>query len=247
MKAKLYVYLLLTAVISVFTISGCDKAFEAEPAATIDETVITSTATIKTTAITTSAPTETTVGETTSAPKATTAAEEVTEAIEVNQNSENTQKPDNTSDNANSNATSNTEKPKPKPAETKPKETQPPATEAPAVITDDTPLTFEEMNTEEMMQRMCEDANAHFASLGMTYDDSLDPSWSGWFYGWQGGNEYTAVRSYNQNSSRNITGIQNQVDAIFIEYRGNEYTDYRFKTTYELTDRGTYSIIFCYG
>ena len=41
--------------------------------------------------------------------------------------------------------------------------------------------------------------------------------------------------------------IQEQVDAVLIEYAGYEYTDIMYKTIYELTDDGTYDIIFCYG
>lgn len=267
MKAKLYVCIILTALIAVFTISGCNKAPEHEPVATldkatVDEVVISSTAITETTAITTVAPTETTVGETTTAPEATTKAEEVTEAIEVNQTSDkvtasntdktennapvNTQKPNNTSGNANSNTTSNTGKPKPKPVETKPVETQPPVTEAPAVITDDTPLPYEQIGTEENIQRMVADANTHFENLGMTYNEELDPSWAGWIYGHQGGLSYTDVRSYNETSERNIIGLQEQIDALN-EYYNSEYTDACYKVLYELTDKGTYNIIMCIG
>lgn len=280
MKAKLYVCIILTALIAVFTISGCNKAPEHEPVATldeatVDEVVISSTAITETTAITTVAPTETTVEETTTAPEATTKAEEVTEAIEVNQTSDkvtasntdktennasvNTQKPNNTSGNANSNTTSNTtnktnnntvsntEKPKPKPVETKPKETQPPATEAPVVITDDTPLTFEQMNTAENMQKVVNACNAYFETLGMTYNEELDPSWAGWYFGRQGGLCITDFVSVNKEIETTIECIKEQVDAVLIEYYDHEYSDFYFKTLYELTDDGTYDIIFCYG
>ncbi|MBQ7809565.1 MAG: hypothetical protein IJ346_01195 [Clostridia bacterium] len=269
MKAKLYVCIILTALIAVFTISGCNKAPEHEPVATldkatVDEVVISSTAITETTAITTVAPTETTVEETTTAPEATTKAEEVTEAIEVNQTPNkvtasntdktennapvNTQKPNNTSGNANSNTTSNTEKPKPKPVETKPKETQPPVTEAPAVITGDTLLTFEQMNTAENMQKIVDACNEYFATLGMTYNDELDPSWAGWYYGWQGGLNIFAERTLDKNIERTISGLKAQVDAILIDYYDCEYTDITYKTVYVVNELdGYYDIVFCYG
>lgn len=273
MKAKLYVCIILTALIAVFTISGCteETTVADKLAASTDEVIANVIENVTdATAITTVASTETTVGETTTAPEATTKAEEVTEPKVNNQTSDktntsnadktennaSTQKPNNTS-NGNTSGNTTTNKPssntsnnnteKPKPVETKPKETQPPATEAPVVITDDTPLTFEQMNTEEMMQRMVDDCIEYFTSLDMTYDESLDPSWAGWFYGWQGGFEYTAVRSYNQNSLYNIEGLKSQIDAFIINYHGYEYKDISFKPCYELTDKGTYNIIFCYG
>ncbi|MBQ2824862.1 MAG: hypothetical protein IJF19_01185 [Clostridia bacterium] len=320
MKAKLYVCIILTALIAVFTISGCNKAPEAELAATldeatVDEVVISSTAIIETTAITTVAPTETTVGETT------TKAEETTEAIEVNQTSyddnnnnnasANTQKPNNTSNsnNVSGNTTNNTSTNKSgicfdkeqitveimatERLEIKSQDggchietdnnnvnvslegytlivegrcsgscvitaTSPTTGETATCnvtilkrdtsgFTDDTPLVFDEMNTEEMMQRMVDDCIEYFTSLGMTYNEELDPSWAGWYYGHQGGLSYTDVRSYNETSERNIIGIKEQVDAVLIDYYGCEYTDITFKPCYELTDRETYSIIFCYG
>lgn len=269
MKAKLYVCIILTALIAVFTISGCNKAPEHEPVATldeatVDEVVISSTAITETTAITTVAPTETTVEETTTAPEATTKAEEVTEAIEVNQTPNkvtasntdktennapvNTQKPNNTSGNANSNTTSNTEKPKPKPVETKPKETQPPVTEAPAVITDDTPLTFEQMNTAENMQKIVDYCNAYFETLGMTYNEELDPSWAGWYYGRQGGLCVFDTCSLNEEKRLVAGTIKQQVDAILIDYDGYEYTDITYKTVYVVNELdGYYDIVFCYG
>jgi len=269
MKAKLYVCIILTALIAVFTVSGCNKAPEIElvatmDEATVDEVVISSTAIIKTTTITTVAPTETTVGETTTAPETTTKAEEATEAIEVNQTSNkvtasntdktennapvNTQKPNNTSGNANSNTTSNTEKPKPKPVETKPVETQPPVTEAPAVITDDTPLTFEQMNTAENMQKIVDYCNAYFETLGMTYNEELDPSWAGWYYGRQGGLRVFDVSSVNEQKQLTAGMLKQQVDAILIDYYGCEYTDITYKTVYVVNELdGYYDIVFCYG
>lgn len=277
MKAKLYVCVFLTALIAVFTISGCteestmvDKlaASTDEVIANVIENVHDETGTT-TTAVTTVAPTETTVGETTTAPEVTTEAEEVAET-KTNQTSDKatasntdktennasatTQKPNNTSNsntsgntttnkpssNTNGNTSGNTSKPKPV-------ETQVPTTEAPVVITDDTPLPYEQIGTEENMQRMVDDCIEYFTSLGMTYNEELDPSWSGWYYGHQGGLSYTDVRSYNETSERNIIGIKEQVDAVLINYAGYEYTDITFKPCYELTDRGTYSIIFCYG
>ncbi|MBQ8795020.1 MAG: hypothetical protein IJZ54_01220 [Clostridia bacterium] len=270
MKAKLYVCIILTALIAVFTVSGCNKAPEIElvatmDEATVDEVVISSTAIIKTTTITTVAPTETTVGETTTAPETTTKAEEVTEAIEVNNQTPNkvtasntdktennapvnTQKPNNTSSNANSNTTSNTEKPKPKPVETKTVETQPPVTEAPVVITDDTPLTFEQMNTAENMQKIVDYCNAYFETLGMTYNEELDPSWAGWYYGRQGGLRVFDVSSVNEQKQLTAGKLKQQVDAILIDFYNHEYSDFYFKTVYVVNELdGYYDIVFCYG
>lgn len=275
MKAKIYVCIGLTALIAALTISGCNnnKTPENVPIdnATVDEIVVSSVteATPATTVARTTASagtTETTVGETTAAPEPTTEAEEVTEAMEVNyQTSEkvtasntnktesktsvNTQKSYNTNTNNNTNSNTSSNTAKPKPAETKPKETQPPATEAPMVITDDTPLPYDQLMTEETIQRMVDDANAHFANFGMTYNEELDPSWAGWIYGHQGGLSYTDVRSYNETSRRNIEGLQEQIDVILTRnnIKPSEISLCYYKVLYELTDKGTYSIIMCIG
>lgn len=275
MKAKLYVCVLLTALIAVFTISGCNKAPESEPAATLDEVTVTDvvesstadTTSATTTVTTTVAPTETTAAETTTAPtEPTTKAEEVTEAVEVNQTSyddnndnnasTNTQKPNNTSNsnNVSGNTTNNTStnkssnEEKPKPVETKPKETQPPVTEAPAVITDDTPLTFEQMNTAENMQKIVDACNAYFETLGMTYNEELDPSWAGWYYGRQGGLCVFDTCSLNEEKRLVAGTIKQQVDGILIDYYGCEYTDITYKTVYVVNELdGYYDIVFCYG
>lgn len=290
MKAKLYVCVFLTALIAVFTISGCteestmvDKlaASTDEVIANVIENVLDETGTT-TTAVTTVAPTETTVGETTTAPEATTEAEEVTEAIEVNNQtsdkantsnadktennaSATTQKPNNTSNsntsgnttsntttnksngntNGNTNTSSNTSNNTTKP---KPVETQAPATEAPAVITDDTPLTFEQMNTAENMQKIVDACNEYFVTLGMTYNEELDPSWAGWYYGRQGGLSVFDDFSVNEEIERNIICLKEQVDAILIDFYGHEYSDFYFKTVYVVNELdGYYDIVFCYG
>lgn len=287
MKAKLYVCVFLTALIAVFTISGCteestmvDKlaASTDEVIANVIENVLDETGTTTTAVTTTVAPTETTVGETTTAPETTTEAEEVTEAIEVNnqtsdkantsnadktENNASTQKPNNTSNsntsgNTNGNTTGNTTTNKPSSntngntsgntTKPKPVETQAPTTEAPVVITDDTPLTFEQMNTAENMQKIVDACNEYFATLGMTYNEELDPSWAGWYFGRQGGLCIFDIRSVNEATERAITGIKEKVDAILIDYDGYEYTDITYKTVYVVNELdGYYDIVFCYG
>lgn len=259
MKAKLYVCIILTALIAVFTISGCteestmvDKlaASTDEVIANVIENVHDETGTT-TTAVTTVATTETTVGETTTAPEATTEAEEVAETktnqtsdkantsnADKTENNASTQKPNNTS---NGNTSGNTSKPKPV-------ETQVPTTEAPVVITDDTPLTFEQMNTAENMQKIVDYCNAYFETLGMTYNEELDPSWAGWYYGRQGGLCVFDTCSLNEEKRLVAGTIKQQVDAILIDYDGYEYTDITYKTVYVVNELdGYYDIVFCYG
>lgn len=287
MKAKLYVCVFLTALIAVFTISGCteestmvDKlaASTDEVIANVIENVLDETGTT-TTAVTTVAPTETTVGETTTAPETTTEAEEVAET-KTNQTSDKatasntdktennasatTQKPNNTSNsntsgnNTNGNTTGNTTTNKPSSntngntsgntSKPKPVETQVPTTEAPVVITDDTPLTFEQMNTAENMQKIVDYCNAYFETLGMTYNEELDPSWAGWYYGRQGGLRVFDVSSVNEQKKLTAGMLKQQVDAILIDYDGYEYTDITYKTVYVVNELdGYYDIVFCYG
>lgn len=287
MKAKLYVCIILTALIAVFTISGCteestivDKlaASTDEVIANVIENVHDETGTTTTAVTTTVAPTETTVGETTTAPETTTEAEEVAETktnqtsdkatasnADKTENNASTQKPNNTSNsntsgnttsntttnksngntNGNTNTSSNTSNNTTKP---KPVETQVPTTEAPVVITDDTPLTFEQMNTAENMQKIVDYCNAYFETLGMTYNEELDPSWAGWYYGRQGGLRVFDVSSVNEQKKLTAGMLKQQVDAILIDYDGYEYTDITYKTVYVVNELdGYYDIVFCYG
>ena len=117
---------------------------------------------------------------------------------------------------------------------------------APVVITDDTPLPYEQLATEENMQRMCDDTNAYFQSLGMIYDDNLDPNWYLWLSGHQGNLDNEGIISYNEMSQNNIDKLKRQVDMVIIEHYGATYDTVRFNTIYELTDSGFYNIIFCY-
>lgn len=281
MKTKLVICIILSALIAVSTISGCEKAPEAELAATFDEVPITESVVntpVQTTVIavsTTISTTETTVGESSTAPTEPTKTEESTKATDITQTSNNdsnadktenkapvnTQKPNNTTNNNNvsgnttnkpnnntsNNKPSNTEKPKPKPVETKPPVTEPPATEPP-VITDDTPLTFEKMNTAENMQKIVDYCNAYFETLGMYYNDELDPSWAGWYYGRQGGLCVFDTCSLNEEKQLVAGTIKTQVDAILISYDGYSYTDIGYKVMYVVNELdGYYDIVFCYG
>lgn len=101
-------------------------------------------------------------------------------------------------------------------------------------------------NNAEVFQRLCDNANAYFSSLGMIYDPSLTPDNTGWYYGHCMFNNKTSTHSFNTRNSRNIEGIQYQVDGILIDYYGAHYEELFFNTVYEVDSKGNYNIIFCY-
>jgi len=104
------------------------------------------------------------------------------------------------------------------------------------------------MNTAENMQKIVDYCNAYFETLGMTYNEELDPSWAGWYYGRQGGLRVFDVSSVNEQKQLTAGMLKQQVDAILIDYYGCEYTDITYKTVYVVNELdGYYDIVFCYG
>lgn len=242
MKTKSIIALLLSILFVVSVFTGCKTT---EGTSTPDEKETTSSVLETTTIVETA--TETTVvpttEPTTTVPATSEPATEKEDKQEINnnQNNNSTNSNNNTSD-TNNNSTSNN---KPKPTQPKPVETKPVKTE-PQVITDDTPLTYEMANNAEVYQRLCDNANEYFASLGMIYTPSLAPDNTGWFYGHCMFNNLTSNHSFNTRNRRNIDGIKRQVDRILIEYYGSSYDTTYFNTVYEIDENGNYNIIFCY-
>lgn len=270
MKMVQNIILTLVTVLT-FTLSSCNPA--SVPTVTPDEIPVVATAdeaqTEPTTIIeeTTAAVTEETTVPETTAPEVTepTKAQEPekTENKPVNNNSsdkqqnntnnntQNTNKPSNNngsqttnkpSNNTSSGSNSSSSSSNKKPAETKPAE------QKPVVVTDDTPLTYEEFVNDKNIQRLCDDVNAYFIAKGMIYTPSLNKDNSGWFYGYISQNNKTAVRSYNQQKSRTITCVDEQVEAVLVGLGGvTDLSLGRFNCYYEVTPQGYYDIYFCYG
>ncbi len=259
MKGIYNIALVLAAAITL-TLSSCNPATELT--ATPDEIPVVATAdeaqTEPTTIIEEITVAETTVAETT-VPETTAEVTEPTKAEEPektenkpvnnsssssatsnkpsNSSSQTTNKPSNITSSGSNSSGSSTNK---KPAETKPAE------QKPVVVTDDTPLTYDEFVNDKNIQRLCDDVNAYFIAKGMKYTPSLNKDNSGWFYGYNSASNVTAVRSYNQQKARTITCLDEQVEAVLINMYGGSYDDIRFNCYYEVTPQGYYDIYFAY-
>ncbi len=236
-KSIITLFISILFILSVFT--GCKTT---ENTSTPDEAETTSLATETTTVAETA--TETTVASTTEPTTTIPATSEPTtekeDRVEDDKPTTQTNNNSSNSSNNNSNPNNNNNASNNKPVETKPKDTEP------QVITDDTPLTYEMANNAEVYQRLCDNANEYFASLGMIYTPSLAPDNTGWFYGHCMFNNLTSNHSFNTRNRRNIDGIKRQVDRILIDYDGGKYEEIKFNTVYEIDENGNYNIIFCY-
>ncbi len=267
MKIAQNIVLTLVTVLT-FTLSSCNPA--SVPDVTPDEiaAVVATTDELTTTApieeTTLANVEETTISETT-APEVTepTKAQEPekTENKPVNNSSSDKQqnnsnnssnqtanKPSNNTSSGSNSSSSSTNK---KPAETKPAEPKP------VVITDDTPLTYDEFVNDKNIQRLCDDVVDFFVAKGMRYDTSVSINNSGWFYGYCSANNVTAVRSYNQQKSRTIICLDEQVEACLLSEQWysdgtTEYyytlkpSDVDFNCYYGIDANGYYNIYFAY-
>ncbi|MBQ2943609.1 MAG: hypothetical protein IJD93_02780 [Ruminococcus sp.] len=255
MKIVQNIVLTLVTVLT-FTLCSCNPA--SVPDVTPDEIPVVATAEVAQTEPTTAIE-ETTVPETT-APEVTEPTKvqepEKTENKPVNNNSSDKQqnnsnnsgnqtanKPSNNTSSGSNSSSSSTNK---KPAEPKP-----------VVITDDTPLTYDEFVNDKNIQRLCDDVIDFFVAKGMRYDTSVSINNSGWFYGYCSANNVTAVRSYNQQKSRTITCLDEQVEACLLseQWYSDGTTEYyytvpvdkwRFNCYYGIDANGYYNIYFAY-
>lgn len=248
MKAKTIIALLLSIlfILSIFTgcktTEGTSTPDEVETTSSIVETTTTTEPTTETTVASTTEPATTVPATSEPATKKEDRVEGSNSNNQTNNSSSSNNNTGNSSNNNSSNSNNNntSSNNKPKPTQPKPVETEP------QVITDDSPLTYDMANNAEVFQRLCDNANAYFSSLGMIYDPSLTPDNTGWYYGHCMFNNKTSTHSFNTRNSRNIEGIQYQVDHILIDYDGGKYEEIKFNTVYEVDNKGNYNIIFCY-
>lgn len=137
-----------------------------------------------------------------------------------------------TSNNTNNNSTNNNSKPSSKPV----------------TVTDDTKVSHAQFNTSENMQRMVNYIISHNQSKGMTYDTTLNTNNSGWLFAYQGCLNITATRSYNEQLSRTVNGLDEDIDSILaLDGYATSYIQMRFNCYAERQSDGEYNIYFCYG
>lgn len=118
----------------------------------------------------------------------------------------------------------------------------------PVTVTDDTKVTHAQFNTAENMQRMVNYIISHNQSKGMTYDSTLNINNSGWLFAYQGCLNTTANRSYNEQLSRTVNGLDEDIDSILaLDGFATSYSQMSFNCYAEKQADGEYNIYFCYG
>lgn len=114
------------------------------------------------------------------------------------------------------------------------------------IITDDTKLTHAEFSTEETMQRLTSELNAHYAKTGMALDTSLNIDNCGWMFAYQGEIDKTSVRSYSEHWDRIVIGMDEQIAALNAMYNVTSFEGIRFHYYAKLQPDGEYHIYYCY-
>lgn len=114
------------------------------------------------------------------------------------------------------------------------------------IITDDTKLTHTEFSTEETMQRLTSELNAHYAKTGMTLDTRLNINNCGWMFAYQGEIDKTSVRSYSEHWDRIVIGMDEQIAALNALSGVTSFEGIRFHYYAELQADGEYHIYYCY-
>ena len=128
-----------------------------------------------------------------------------------------------------------TQKPTQKPTEKARQET---------VATDKTTPVSKEQDIQNMVSYII----SHNRSKGMTYDSTLNISNSGWLFAYQGCLNTTANRTYAEQLSRTVSGLDADIDSILaLDGYATNYTQIRFNCYAVKQADGTYDIYFCYG
>jgi len=103
-------------------------------------------------------------------------------------------------------------------------------------------------NNEQDIQNMASYIISHNQSKGMTYDTTLNTSNSGWLFAYQGCLNTTANRTYEEQLSRTVSGLDADIDSILaLDGYATNYSQIRFNCYAEKQPDDTYNIYFCYG
>ena len=112
-------------------------------------------------------------------------------------------------------------------------------------------LVKEELNSsnnEQDIQNMVSYIISHNQSKGMVYDSTLNTSNSGWLFAYQGCLNTTAKRTYEEQLSRTVSGLDADIDSILaLDGYATNYTQISFNCYAEKQSDGEYNIYFCYG
>ena len=103
-------------------------------------------------------------------------------------------------------------------------------------------------NNEQDIQNMVSYIISHNQSKGMMYDTTLNTSNSGWLFAYQGCLNTTANRTYEEQLSRTVSGLDADIDSILaLDGYATSYSQMSFNCYAEKQSDGTYNIYFCYG
>ena len=103
-------------------------------------------------------------------------------------------------------------------------------------------------NNEQDIQNMVSYLISHNQSKGMTYDSTLNTSNSGRLFAYQGCLNTTANRTYEEQLSRTVSGLDADIDSILaLDGYATNYTQISFNCYAEKQSDSTYNIYFCYG
>lgn len=103
-------------------------------------------------------------------------------------------------------------------------------------------------NSEQDIQNMVSYIISHNQSKGMTYDTTLNTSNSGWLFAYQGCLNTTANRTYEEQLSRTVSGLDADIDSILaLDGYATSYSHMSFNCYAEKQADGEYNIYFCYG
>ena len=103
-------------------------------------------------------------------------------------------------------------------------------------------------NNEQDIQNMVSCLISHNQSKGMIYDSTLNISNSGWLFAYQGCLNTTANRTYEEQLSRTVSGLDADIDSILaLDGYATNYIQISFNCYAEKQANGTYNIYFCYG
>ena len=103
-------------------------------------------------------------------------------------------------------------------------------------------------NNEQDIQNMVSYIISHNQNKGMTYDSTLNISNSGWLFAYQGCLNTAANRTYEEQLSRTVSGLDADIDSILaLDGYATSYSQMSFNCYVEKQADSTYNIYFCYG
>ena len=106
----------------------------------------------------------------------------------------------------------------------------------------------QQSSNEQHVQNMVSYLISHNQSKGMVYDSTLNTNNSGWLFAYQGCLNTTANRTYEEQLSRTVSGLDADIDSILaLDGYATNYSQISFNCYAEKQSDNTYNIYFCYG